>query len=564
MSTQPGDLIAHRFLVERSLGKGGYGEVWEATQLSVDRRVALKVLIPSAQAHDEARRRFEREARLAARVKHPNAVGVIDFGEADGHFFLVMELVTGPSLKERLKTSHRLSPIDAARIGGRIAAALGAAHRLGLVHRDLKPANVILTEIDGEEQPVVIDFGLAKLWEEEDDGTHITRSNVMVGTPAYMAPECVKGDTIDQRTDLYALGVLLFEMITGQVPLRGKTAVETATRQVTEKPPSLADRPELGVPTALSNLVTALLAKDPADRPRDAEAVQDVLFAVAGIARSGKMPAVVAPPSAAVERVADAAPREVAPHSASVVSALTLVTVPSGPVLDSTLIVPPPVVAVEPASVASVTPDTPFATQGAVFSPALAREAPSRRSGPRAWVAIAAAALALAAVAAIGAARYREPAEANDDRVAAVVSPAAVAPAPPDGSAAAVAAQVAEPTEVGPAAVVAPGAEVEQAVPIGLETARVAVGDALAAAVEAQAFAGEALPTHGWVTVTVEPFGAVSIDGESVGDAPIRRERVSPGRHTIEARQGDRTTTESVTVDAGEEERVRMRFEPAP
>ncbi len=271
-----GALIAGRFRLMSLLGRGGYGEVWRAVQLSVDRPVAVKLLRPDVAHRADATRRFEREARLASRLSHPNAVGVIDFGhDADGTLFLVMALIEGPTLRQRIRDRGPLPWREAVRVACRICAALRAAHALGLVHRDLKPGNVLLQSVDGREEPVVIDFGLARIFDDDDDDA-ITRAHAMVGTPAYMSPEAVRGERLDGRADLYSLGVLLFEMLTGRAPLRGSSAMETASMQLRDVPPALGPLVP-GAPAALADVVAALLSKDREERPASAATVAERL-----------------------------------------------------------------------------------------------------------------------------------------------------------------------------------------------------------------------------------------------------------------------------------------------
>lgn len=257
-----GTVIDGRFEVVRSIGKGGYGDVFEAVQLSVDRRVALKVVHRHLAERSDVSERFRREARLTSRLDHPNAVGVIDFGDDGGLLYLVMDFVQGPTLKQRLREEERLEPGVACEIASGVAAALHAAHSIGLVHRDLKPSNVILAEGADGLRPVVIDFGLVKAFTEEPDSEEVTASHMMIGTPAYMSPENVLGRKVDGRSDLYALGVLLFEMLSGERPFSGTTPLETATSRLQGPVPRLSEEH----PESLRNLTDALLAKRPEER----------------------------------------------------------------------------------------------------------------------------------------------------------------------------------------------------------------------------------------------------------------------------------------------------------
>lgn len=279
LESTPGQVIAGRFRLDAELGRGGYGEVWRARQLSVDRDVALKLLRADLKHRDDAARRFAREARLASRMRHPNAVTVIDFGDDAGTLFLAMELIDGPTLKEYLRGRGRLAWGEACGIVDRIAAALAEAHALGLVHRDLKPGNVLLRSVEGRLDPVVIDFGLAKVFDLDESDDAITRAHAMIGTPAYMSPEAVRGAVLEPRSDLYALGVILFELIAGRPPFKGSSPIETASRHLHLPAPSLSDAVP-SVPSGVAALVADLLAKEPAGRPDDATRLRERIRAL--------------------------------------------------------------------------------------------------------------------------------------------------------------------------------------------------------------------------------------------------------------------------------------------
>jgi serine/threonine-protein kinase len=192
---------------------------------------------------------------------------VIDFGDDGGLLYLVMDFVQGPTLKDHLLERGTLDAAEATRIAGGIASALHAAHSIGLVHRDLKPSNIILTPGAGPTRPVVIDFGLVKIFSEETHDEDVTASHMMVGTPAYMSPESVLGKPVDGRSDLYALGVLLFEMLTGRRPFHGDTQLEIATSRLHAPAPDLGDER----PLALRRLVAELLEREPDDRTASAD-----------------------------------------------------------------------------------------------------------------------------------------------------------------------------------------------------------------------------------------------------------------------------------------------------
>jgi eukaryotic-like serine/threonine-protein kinase len=266
-----GEVVAGRYVLERSLGNGGMGDVWVATDRKLRRRVALKELSPALAEDEPARARFFREARALARISHPNVVGVFDVGEDDGRPFLVMELVEGTTLEDELQRVDRLPPERAAEIGAGVAAGLAAAHENGVVHRDVKPSNIFLTPSD---EPKVGDFGIARM--EVGDKT-VTLTGAAFGSPAYVSPEQVNGGKIGPRADLYALGCVLYRMLAGRAPFEGDPV--SLTYQHVHEQPAPLDSLGVGVPAALSGLVSALLEKDPTARPRSADEVRLALSA---------------------------------------------------------------------------------------------------------------------------------------------------------------------------------------------------------------------------------------------------------------------------------------------
>lgn len=260
-----------RIVLERQLGSGAMGRVFAATDSLLGRRLAIKELVDGIVENAEARERFLREARVLARLSHPNIVQVFDLlAEGDRHY-LCMELVEGPSLEAELERRGSLPVLEAAAIGQKIAEGLAYAHARGVVHRDLKPANVLLGA-DGAVK--VVDFGVARLAD-----ARMTRTGMMIGTPVYMSPEQIRGEVAGERSDLYALGVVLFELVAGRPPFDGNIAT-LLTRHLSERAPRLPV--PAGDPAAarLADLVDALLAKDPADRPESAAAVAAALGAL--------------------------------------------------------------------------------------------------------------------------------------------------------------------------------------------------------------------------------------------------------------------------------------------
>ncbi|MFO0601562.1 MAG: DUF3160 domain-containing protein [Polyangiales bacterium] len=268
-----GRVIAGRYALDRLLGKGGMGLVFEARHVAVGRRVAVKILRPEYARSDEAVARFHREAKAAASVGSPHIVEVIDFGfSEEGGAYLAMELLEGEDLAALVRRKGALEPARAVAIVRQVAEALGAAHARGIVHRDLKSGNVFVSRGD---RVKVLDFGVSKVLDAGDGAPLDTAQGAVIGTAHYMAPEQASdGRNVDARADLYSLGCILFEVLTGELPFVGATPVEVLYKQVHESPrrPS-AVRP--GVPRALDALAQKLLAKDRDARPRDARAVLD-------------------------------------------------------------------------------------------------------------------------------------------------------------------------------------------------------------------------------------------------------------------------------------------------
>ena len=265
-----GQVLAERYRIEQLLGSGGMGAVYRGTHIHMRKAVAVKVLHREMTVLPEVVARFEREAVAAARIEHPNVATATDFGRLDdGSFYLVLEYVEGRSLRELLDTERKLPALRALHITAQIVAALSAAHAAGIVHRDLKPDNVMLVERKGDPDFVkVLDFGIAKLSAEDTAGQPaLTQIGSVFGTPEYMSPEQAKGEPVDARADLYTVGLLLYEMLTGQTPFQHDDMIAVLTAQMTQPPPPLpAD-----VDPNLSALVMTQLAKEPAERIQTAD-----------------------------------------------------------------------------------------------------------------------------------------------------------------------------------------------------------------------------------------------------------------------------------------------------
>ena len=269
-------MLGGRYRVVRALGRGGMGAVFEAHQEGLGRRVALKVLHPHLAQDAQLVLRFRREAESAAGLGHPNIVQVTDFGrEEDGTVFLVMELLDGVPLAAVIERDGMLSVERVAKIAWQVLSALDVAHRAGIVHRDLKPDNIFVTHVSGVGDVVkLLDFGIAKLAESEGSG--LTATGTVMGTPAYMAPEQARGAPVDARVDLYAVGVVMYEALAGRLPYNGNNYNALIAAILTEQPPRLRElRPDL--PAEIAAVVERAMSRDPAGRFANAAAMRDAL-----------------------------------------------------------------------------------------------------------------------------------------------------------------------------------------------------------------------------------------------------------------------------------------------
>ena len=301
--TTPGRVLGGRYRLVAPIARGGMATVWTADDPVLSRRVAIKVLRADLAADDATRARFRHEAIAAARLSHPNIVSTYDTGDDDGIAYIVMELIDGPTLRQLIDEHDGLPVADVIRIGKQVADALDAAHRAGLVHRDVKPANV-LVPVAG---PVkVTDFGIAKA----AGGDDLTRTGTVMGTARYLAPEQVNGRPTDPRTDVYALGLLMYEALCGHPPFGGDTDIATAMARLTTSAPAVrAERPE--VSQALDDVIHRCLARQPAARFGSAAAVRDALDR-ARLDPTGAIPRPVAP-AARIAPAAGAPPADTGP-----------------------------------------------------------------------------------------------------------------------------------------------------------------------------------------------------------------------------------------------------------
>lgn len=269
-----GKTLNGKYRVVAEIGEGSMGRVYRAEHVSLKKPIAIKVLRHDLTVSDESLKRFQGEGIAAGKFSHPNAIQIFDFDQDDaGHWFLAMEYVEGRSLKSLLAEKGPLGAELATDVMLQVLAALCEAHRQGIVHRDLKPDNIMVVGTStGELQVKVLDFGLSKLRDRPSGSTLMTQTGRILGTPRYMAPEQWHGQEVDHRLDLYAAGLILYELIAGEPPFGGSTIQETLLRSTTDPVPSLVDsHPELRIPTGLDDVIAKALEKDKAERYQSAE-----------------------------------------------------------------------------------------------------------------------------------------------------------------------------------------------------------------------------------------------------------------------------------------------------
>lgn len=281
-----GQVVADRYRVERLIARGGMGSIYLAEQLPLGRWIALKVLVPASLQQEqgpELRARFLLEAGTCARLRHPNTVTVYDYGSVpagtgglvDGALFIAMEYVNGRTLARAIKSDGPFAPARAARIARRIAQSLREAHTMGFVHRDLKPGNIMLLDGERPDQVKVLDFGVAKVLDDAQSAS-LTAAGNFVGSPRYAAPEQIREDAVDGRADLYSLGIVLYEMLTGGSPYKANDTMRMLLAHVQDAPEPVQARAP-GTPQGLAEVVHRLLAKSPSDRYADASALIEAL-----------------------------------------------------------------------------------------------------------------------------------------------------------------------------------------------------------------------------------------------------------------------------------------------
>ncbi|HJU54965.1 MAG TPA: protein kinase, partial [Pyrinomonadaceae bacterium] len=294
-----GMTLDEKYRLDSRIGSGGMGAVYRATHLLIDRPVAVKVLNPRYVEDEAAQTRFRREARAAGRLQHANAVTVTDFGSTrDGLVYIVMELLEGKTLREVLAHDAPLDVARAVSVMLQISAAVEAAHHAGIIHRDLKPANIFIVQRkDAPPFVKVLDFGIAKLaaeaLDDDDDPQTLTQVGAMIGTPRYMSPEQCEAAHLTPASDVYSLGIILYEMLTGTTPFNGTSPIAIAIKH-SSMPPRNPREFVATIPLELEAVVLHALEKRPENRPEDAGAFQRELYAVAerlGLEHAGSISA---------------------------------------------------------------------------------------------------------------------------------------------------------------------------------------------------------------------------------------------------------------------------------
>jgi serine/threonine-protein kinase len=274
-----GRVFMGRYETMRLLGEGGMGRVYLARQQDLGRQVVVKVMHDHIAADPKFRERFTRETLLMARLVHPYAVTLYDASLNDPQGpCIVMEYIRGITLDNVLQNNGRLTPARVGRLLFQLCEVLQAAHSLGIIHRDLKPANIMIVDPDTPYELLkVMDFGLAKLVSHDQMSVTVTNTEFAVGTPGYMCPEQARGEELDQRADLYSVGVILFELLTGRLPFAGSSTMDMLLAQVTQPAPGFDEvRSDHGVPRSVELVVRQCLAKDPAERPRNARELAEL------------------------------------------------------------------------------------------------------------------------------------------------------------------------------------------------------------------------------------------------------------------------------------------------
>ncbi len=518
-----GSVIAGRYEILEQLGRGGMGLVYKAHDQQLDEVVVLKLLRADLARAEGMAKRFRSEIKLARRVRHPNVCAIHEFGQ-DGEFcFITMELVDGADLKREMRRKGALATAEAFDVALQLASGLQAIHEGGIVHRDLKTANIMR---DRTGRVRLMDFGIAK--QVHSDSTGVTLTGQVIGTPEYMSPEQALGTAVDYRSDVYALGVVLFEIFTGRVPFQGETPIATLRKQVNDPPP-LAGAEAAGLPRTMVAVLARALAKEPEARYGTAAELRDAIE-WARAASPGEMTVRIAP------RVAGATAPALTPAPA------------------------------RPPEMAHATP-VPGRMPTAVGSAVTVATAPVARRRALWWAAGLGGGLALAVAAAVVATRLEVPPTPAPSRAPVSPVPSAEAPLavptttlPPATTPATVppatappATPVARPPTPTPrAATPAPTARPEP-------ERRAPTPAPLVPAAPTPAPVPTPPPATGRLQILARPWAEVAVDGRRVGTTPFRPIELPAGEHTVVFSHPDyKSFQRKITVAAGQTTRLEI------
>ncbi|HEX6836259.1 MAG TPA: serine/threonine-protein kinase [Polyangia bacterium] len=377
-----GTTIDGRYIVESLLGEGGMGTVYAARHAIIDKRVAIKVLRKEAAADEASAQRFIIEAKAASKIGHQNIVDITDFGVLPaGNAYFVMEFLDGPTLGKLVHELKHVPPARAVAVCMQVARGLAAAHEKSIIHRDLKPENIFVLEKDGAADFVkIVDFGIAK---DVKAGKRLTAVGMVLGTPEYMSPEQATGQETDHRVDQYALGCILYEMLTGDVPFKGENAPKTLTKHVFDAvvPPTKL-RPDLEIPLLVEDIVMRMLQKKAADRYADMRTLIDAFDGALGKISAGEAPARrtsvdgISRPTATPTDYVEELPRNKAPiYVALAVSAAAVVVIAGVAITRLKKPAAPTVVAAATTTTPAAEAPAPVAAAPAVAAPAVAARA---------------------------------------------------------------------------------------------------------------------------------------------------------------------------------------------
>jgi serine/threonine protein kinase len=277
-----GMVVEGRYKIQSVIGQGSAGTVYRAVQELIGREVAVKVLHDYLVSDDEFIKRFKQEAKASSRLNHPNIITIYDFGvipQGGGRPYIAMDLLNGTPLSDVITEVNHIDPIDAVPIFTQVCGAFGEAHRQGVVHRDIKPENIVLVERGGVKNfPIVVDFGIARLIQDESEQAKITRTGTVCGSPTYMSPEQCTSSKVDHRSDIYSLGIVIYETLTGEVPFQHEELVRVMAMHLSDSAKPINEvRPDLHFSDALINIVQKTLLKNPNDRFQSMEELSDAL-----------------------------------------------------------------------------------------------------------------------------------------------------------------------------------------------------------------------------------------------------------------------------------------------